>query len=199
MKHLLVIITLLATQITWADDSKPLLIKPTTTIAAPDFKQPLGADWKIAQGTWQPQQGILTAAEVPAEKHSAVLWHLVKLQSACITCEFRLDGAKAFLIGCDGQRHVGRVVITPTGMSIAEDSKAPSHVIATLPMAVKSGEWHQLRVEWSGDRMAARLDGKELQAQHPYLATPKERWWFAVGKADAKIRNLTVQSDSSLR
>ena len=34
------------------------------------------------------------------------------------------------------------------------------------------------------------LDGTELQARHPYLATPKTRWWFAVSGANLKLRNV---------
>jgi hypothetical protein len=39
--------------------------------------------------------------------------------------------------------------------------------------------------------MAARLDGKELSASHPYLATPKKRSWLAVGRT-VEVRALTI-------
>ena len=35
-------------------------------------------------------------------------------------------------------------------------------------------------------------NGKELRAQHAYLATPKARSWIAVGKASAQIRGLKI-------
>jgi hypothetical protein len=49
-----------------------------------------------------------------------------------------------------------------------------------------------VRVEWTGDRMAVRIDGKELQARHPFLATPKTRSWIAGGKS-AEVRNLVIK------
>ena len=80
------------------------------------------------------------------------------------------------------------------GLSIAEDSVKPSHTIAKLPMPVKQGEWHQLRVEWTGDQMAARLDGKELKAQHAFLATAKGRSWLAASQT-VKVRNLKISGE----
>ena len=160
-------------------------------IAAPTFDMPLDAAWSVAQGKWTPEGGVLSAVELAENKHVAVLHHNVGLASAVIECDFRLDGPGVFYVGCDAKAHVGRVVIRADGMIIAEDSVKPSHTLATLKTLVAVGEWHHLRVEWRGDRLAARLDGRELRAQHPYLATPKARSWLAVGKA-AKVRALTI-------
>jgi hypothetical protein len=89
------------------------------------------------------------------------------------------------------------VVVTMAGLSIAEDSAKPSHTIAKLPFAVKPNEWHHLRAEWKGDQMAANLDGKELRAQHAYLATPKSRSWLAAGKS-VKVRNLKISGETTV-
>jgi hypothetical protein len=40
--------------------------------------------------------------------------------------------------------------------------------------------------------MAVRIDGKELQASHPFLATPKTRSWIAGSKA-AEVRNFIIK------
>jgi hypothetical protein len=37
--------------------------------------------------------------------------------------------------------------------------------------------------------MTAKIDGTELKAQHPYLATPKVRWWLAAGST-VEVRNI---------
>ncbi len=63
------------------------------TIAAPDLKGPLPKEWKVAKGTWEARDGVLTGTEVPAEKHAAVLWHQVPLQNAVVECEFMFDGS----------------------------------------------------------------------------------------------------------
>jgi len=178
-----------------AEVEKPLLnSKPLPLVAAPDFKSPLALPFSTAKGKWIPKDGVLTIEDIPAEKHIPVLHHKVGLASAVIEVEFRFDGGGSFLVGCDSDKHVGRVVINATGMSIAEDSVKPSHTIAKLPLTVKSGEWHRLRVEWKGDQIAARLDGKELQAQHKFLATTKARSWLAAGKT-VTVRNLKISGE----
>jgi hypothetical protein len=167
-------------------------------IAAPSFEEPLDSSFSVANGSWTPAKGILTAVELPADKHVAVLHHNVGLSSAVIELEFKLDGSPAFLVGCDGKKgHVGRVVVKPTGVDIAEDSAKPSHVIATLKTPVASGQWHQLRVEWKQDEMIATLDGQTVSAKHEYLATPKARSWLAVPKTKTEIQKLTIRGEKT--
>jgi len=179
----------------------PLLAEELPVLAAPDFTSPLDASWKIAHGSYEPKEGVLVCAEKTENKHAAVLWHQVGWNTGVVEMEFRMDGSKVLILGCDGTtaaglKHVGRFVVTPKQISIAEDSVKPSHTIATLPMAVKPNEWHKLHVEWQGDQMAAILDGKELRAQHPFLATKKARSWLAAGKS-VKVRKLTISGEAS--
>lgn len=180
-----------------AQADKPLLnVTALPVIAAPSFAEPLVAPFVAAKGTWIPADGVLSVVDIPAEKHIPVLHHKVGLASAVIELEFRWDGAGSFLVGCDSDKHVGRVVINAKGLSIAEDSVKPSHTIAQLPLAVKQGEWHKLRVEWKGDQMAARLDGSELRAQHAFLATAKSRSWLAASQT-VKVRNLKISGEAN--
>jgi len=194
MKCTLLLASLAFTVAACAAETKPLLEGngDLPAIAAPSFNEPLDATWNIAKGSWTPAQGILTAAELPADKHVAVLHHKIGLSAAVIELEFRLDGSPSIIIGCDGKSHIGRVSVSATAMNIAEDSVKPSHTIATLKTPTAPGAWHHLRVEWKGDQMAANLDGRELRAQHVFLATPKARSWIAVGKSHAQIRGLKI-------
>ncbi len=179
-----------------AQADRPLLNDSALpVIAAPSFAEPLVAPFVTAKGQWVPAEGVLSVVDIPAEKHIPVLHHKVGLASAVIELEFRWDGVGSFLVGCDSDKHVGRVVINAKGLSIAEDSVKPSHTIAQLPLAVKQGEWHKLRVEWKGDQMAARLDGSELRAQHAYLATAKSRSWLAASQS-VKVRNLKISGEA---
>lgn len=183
--------------LTIADEVKPLLNDHVLPVlAAPDFKGALDASFSVAKGKWTPADGVLAVLDLPAEKHIPVLHHKVGLTNAVIEVEFLIEKAGSFLVGCDSETHVGRVVVNAAGLSIAEDSVKPSHTIAKLPMAVKADEWHHLRVEWKGDEMAANLDGKELKAQHAFLATPKARSWLAAGPA-VKVRNLKISGDKA--
>ncbi len=192
----LAILLTLASQ-AFSQEAKSLLHDHALPVlAAPDFKGPLDQSFSVAKGKWTPEGGVLSVLDLPEQKHIPVLHHKVGLASATIDVEFFIEGVGSFLVGCDSDKHVGRVVINPASLSIAEDSVKPSHTIATLPMAVKPNEWHKLHVEWQGDQMAAILDGKELRAQHPFLATKKARSWLAAGKS-VKVRKLTISGEAS--
>jgi hypothetical protein len=183
----------------FAQSDLPLLNEAALPlISAPSFAELLGAPFVSAKGQWIPDDGVLSVVDIPKEKHIPVLHHKVGLASAVIELEFRWakDGTGSFLVGCDSDKHVGRVVINAKGLSIAEDSVKPSHTIAQLPLAVKPGEWHKLRVEWKGDQMAARLDGRELRAQHSFLATEKVRSWLAASHL-VKVRNLKIRGETT--
>lgn len=171
---------------------KPILLTETPElIAEPDLKEPLDGTFSVAHGDWTPADGEITVVNLPEQKHIPVLHHLVGLESAVIELEFQFNGPGNILVGCDSDKHIGRVVINAAGMSIAEDSVKPSHTIATLKEVPKDGRWNRLRVEWTGDKMAASLNGKELSAEHPYLASAKKRSWLAAGDG-VKIRNLRI-------
>ena len=177
--------------------SEPLLLRSTQkVITQPDFKQPLGPEWSTGKGKWEPAEGTLKVTDIPDEHHIPVL-HLATGQVDLIwECEFLFNAGKSFLVGCDAQKHVGRVVIGPKSFKICEDStevkgKTPSHTLTETGVDLKADEWHKLRVESFGDQIAARLDGVELVAQHAYLATPKVRWWFAAADT-VQIRNVRI-------
>ena len=186
------LLPLLLATVAFGADLKPLLNEqPLPSLAAPSFKEPLGSEWQTARGKWTPADGVLHMADIPEEKHVPVLWHKVGLSAAVIELDFRQNAPGGFLVGCDGAKHVARVVVTPTALSIAEDSVAPSHTIATTKVTAKQAEWHHLRVEWKGDEMAANLDGVELKAKHPYVGSAKARSWLA-GTKSADVKNLTI-------
>jgi hypothetical protein len=160
-------------------------------IAAPNLKTLLDGSFRVAKGEWSPVDGEIVVVDLPEEKHIPVLHHLIGLDRAVIELEFQFAEPANILVGCDSDKHIGRVVINAAGMSIAEDSVKPSHTIANLKMALKPEKWHRLRVEWAGDKMAAILNGKELVARHSYLGTSKKRSWLAAGDG-VRIRNLRI-------
>lgn len=170
--------------------------KSLTVIAEPDFSGPLDESFCISKGRWTPGEGELSVVNLPEEKHIPVLHHNVGLESAVIEVEFFMEKSGSFLVGCDSDKHIGRVVVNASGLSIAEDSVKPSHSIVTLDAGIKPGKWHQLRVEWKGDEMAANLNGEQIRARHPYLATPKKRSWLAAGDG-VKVRNLRISGEKS--
>jgi hypothetical protein len=166
-------------------------------VAQPDLKSPLPAEFSVQKGTWEVKDGLLIANELPAEKHAAVLWHKVQLQSGAVDCEFQFDGGKVFILGCDGDRHIGRVTITPGVMRITDDStevkgKSAATKLAEGKLALKAGEWYPLHYEWSGNRMAAKIGDVTIEGSNENLGKKKARWWFAVSGQSVKIRNVKV-------
>jgi hypothetical protein len=180
-----------------AEDAKPLLNQPGKVIAEPSFKEPVAAPWSVGKGTWTPENGVITAADVPEEKHIPVL-HIATGPTPLIwECEFKFNAGKSFLVGCDGaSHHCGRVVIGPKSFKVCEDStevkgKVPSHTLSETAVDLKSDDWHKVRVEFANDELAASLDGTELIGQDPHLTMPKVRWWFAAASG-VQIRNVHI-------
>ena len=179
--------------------AEPLLLRGETLpmLAAPTLREPLAVEWKIAHGTYEPKDSVLVCAEKPENKHVAVLWHEVAWNTGVIECEFRFDGARVLIFGCDGKlptglAHVGRVVISPKQISLAEDSVKPSRTLAKHAADLASGKWHTLRFEWQGDQIAVRVNDVKVETKHDYLRTEKTRSWIAVGGNSLSIRALKI-------
>ncbi len=192
------LLPLLLTSLVFGADLKPLLNdKPLPAVAAPTLKEPLSAEWSQAKGKWTPDNGVLHMVEIPEDKHVPVLHHKVGLSAAVIELDFKQDAAGAFYVGCDSDKHVGRVVVLGGSVVIQEDSAKASHTVASLKYNAKVGEWHHLRVEWRDDQMACNIDGQELKAQHAYFATAKKRSWLA-GSKTADVKNLTINGEKNV-
>ncbi len=179
----------------------PVLNLPVGEPFAPDFSKPLGSEWKVVKGEWKTVNGELRGDELAADKHSAVLHHPGKVEALIITCEFRLNDARTFYVGFDNEKHVGRLVIRTNSIGLYEDSPDPklkpgtkqaSHPLMTYAPKLKTDEWYPLTLEIRGDEMTALVAGTQLKAKHPFLASPKGRYWFAVNGTNLRIRNLKV-------
>ena len=195
MKSLLLFLFLGATFLASAAP-QPELTSPGKIIAQPTLQEPLGKEWSVARGIWTPANGILTAKQIPAQKHPAVLRITTGPSPMIVECDFRFNAGKAFIIGCNSKMgHVGRVSITPAKVAIAENSKVngkvTNDVLAQQVVALKPTDWQHLRVEYAGDKMAAWLNAISLEGEHPFLATPKEVWFFAATEG-VQVRNIRV-------
>jgi len=168
-----------------------------TPVSAPDLHSPLSEHWQVRHGLWEVKLGVMTASELLENKHAAVLWYVSAMQSGAVECEVQFSGAKTFILGCDGDRHIGRVVIQPKLLRLIDDStevkgKSPGTELASAGLDIQTEQWVKLRYEWDGQRMAAEFGGGKVEATHENLGKAKTRWWMAVGGAAVKIRNLKV-------
>ncbi|MGB8169651.1 MAG: hypothetical protein WCF18_19275 [Chthoniobacteraceae bacterium] len=205
MKHFIPIIVSLFAVLASVrgDDSTPILVSPGKVISQPDLKSPLGPEWSTGKGKWTPTDGVLTSTDLPEEKHIPVLHLATGPVDLVVDCEFRLNGGKTFLVGFDGNKHIGRVVITAKNVKLCEDStevkgKTPSNTLTESKLDLKPDEWQRLHVEATNGKLVARLNGEELRAEHPYLATPRVRWWFAAGDG-AQVRNVRFREGKTIK
>jgi hypothetical protein len=192
----LLVFIALATCTCYAGEAGDFLNHPGKLIDQPDFKKMPEKPWQIAKGKWEAKDGVLTPTPIESEKHVPVLWDVISPKSAVIECEFQLDAAPVFIIGCDGTKHIGRVSIAPKSARITDDStenkkeKKAATLLKEEKLDLKKDQWYSAKFGWKGDKVYAIVDGKELVGQAPLFTTPRSRWWFAT--ASAHIRNVKV-------
>jgi hypothetical protein len=166
-------------------------------VSSPDLQSRLSGNWEVRHGLWEVKAGVMTCSELPENKHAAVLWYVSAMQSGAVECEVQFAGAKSVILGCDGERHIGRVVIQPKLLRLIDDStevkgKSPGTVLASAGLDIQPEQWVRLRYEWDGERMVAEFGGAKVEATNENLGKVKARCWLAVGGASARIRNLKV-------
>jgi hypothetical protein len=196
MKLLLLFLLLLLPAIATAATTPPELVTPGKVIAQPSLKAPLGKEWLIPRGKWTPVNGVLTANQIPVQKHPAVLDLATGPGPMIVECDFQVDAKQTFIVGCNSKKgHVGRVTITATKVCVAENTpvngKATNHVLTQQVISLKPGEWQHLKVEYAGDKMAAWLNQTYLDGEHPFLSTPKATWFFAATDG-VKVRKIRL-------
>jgi hypothetical protein len=113
-----------ATREAFAADTQPLLATPRKLMFEDDFSQAeMKPNWKVAKGLWVVKDGVLSAEEVPADKHSAYASIDPKIPCKDVVAEFsfKLDGAKNLHLTLRDSNykgsHVGQIaqaIIFPT-------------------------------------------------------------------------------------
>ena len=166
--HLTLLATLTVAAFCSAEETKRLLHNhPLPAVAAPSFKEPLDASWSIAKGKWTPKDGVLDVLDIPNEKHIPVLHHKTGLANAIIEVEFLSDGLGSFLVGCDSNKHVGRVVVAPSGLTRsgfqyrkgAPISLTSSSALFALKYAFNNSTWSSATTK-AGDRQSFFISRK---------------------------------------
>src|SRR5262249_43745774 len=140
-----------------------LMTEPGKLIFRDDLSTPPGKAWRAAKGKWEVHDGALKAAELPADKHNAVMRHAMPFEDVGTQYSSRLDGGKRPSRSITSPAgHACRVLVSPAGFTVRKDSsdKNVADKAALLDerkVAVKPGEWHTLVVELHGRAMLATL------------------------------------------
>jgi hypothetical protein len=159
----------------------------------------MGPQWRVAKGQWEPADGGVQVAEIPADKHGAVARQNLKFDDAIIQYSFKLDGAKGTSLSINtAKAHLCRVLVGPTGMVVRKDDKdkaGPDQavVLGQVQEKLAPGEWHTLVVEIRGPEMLASLDGQQIAfGQHEAIAATKANFGLTVAGQSASFKDLRV-------
>ncbi len=165
-------------------------------LVSDDFTGPeLQKPWKSLKGEWKISNGVLTGAELAADKHAAVIRRPVKFTNAAFEIPFQLNGAKTIHLSInDKVGHLCRVSIDPKGFVLRRDqpnakSEVKAAVLGRHNMTIESGKWYTLKVELSGTKFTASIgDGHVVNAEHPDLGGEKIDIGLPVGGQSASFK-----------
>lgn len=178
-----------------------VMLAPGKVLLDDPLNAPLATEWKAAKGKWEAVDGAVRGAELPADMHGAVARRPVPMTDAVIAFSFKLDGAKVISLSLNGTKgHVGRVRITPAGVTVQKDDQDGKNgpdkgaMLDTAKVTIKPGEWHALVVELRGPDILATLDGKHTAfGTHEALDKPKANLGLTVAGTSASFKGLTVR------
>lgn len=155
--------------------------------------------WAKNTGVLAVSGGVLHASQLASDHHIAAFRKALPLQDCAIQLDLKFAGATTFNLGFDPapgelkkKGHLFSLAITPAGWTITEhndkadpNSKAVPHAKAATKFA--PGEWFTLLLEVKGDRVVAKVDGKEaLRATAKDFQVKKPGLVFRVGGKDGQ-------------
>lgn len=181
-----------------------LMLQPGKLLHSEDFTQPLAKGWIEGKGKWLITDCVLRGAELAADMHGAVKRLPVKFDSAVIQYSFKIDGAKVTSLSINAaKRHISRVKITPTSLSVQKDADKKKNekavVLDAVTTSISPSEWHTIVVELNGKDIIAKLDGKHVAlGSHDGIAMPKANIGFTVAGESMSFKNLRVYEGTPL-
>lgn len=169
----------------------------TTGAVTDDLSAP-NPEWRIAKGAWDYVDGAWRGAELPDEKHGAVVRRNVRFSDVVIEFDFRLDGAKGISLSInDPKGHNSRLSIRPSGFTITKDDHdhaGPDEraVLGTVEATFEPGRWYHARLEQRGEKFTAQVGDHAASGRHPAVAVEKSNIGFTVAGKHASFKQLKV-------
>ena len=154
--------------------------------------------WRTAKGEWTHVDGAWRGAEIPAEKHGAVVRRNITFSDVVIEFDFRLDGAKGISFSInDPKGHNSRLTIRPTGFVVTKDDHdhaGPDEraVLGTVDAPFEPGRWYHARLEQRGPKFTVQVGDHAAGGQHPDIAQEKSNIGLTVSGKHAAFRRLKV-------
>ena len=124
-------------------------------------------EWRQGQGIWEVEGGVLSAAEVPADKHPAFAIRNVGSPNVIIQVSFKLDGAGWLGTFFESTKeHVAGLRLTPDLIQLSRltgiGPTTQGTEVDTCKTRLNDGAWHTLVWEIFGDEMVATVDDKDM-------------------------------------
>ncbi len=179
---------------------KPALGKPGAVQVTESFDKDLAAPMSAVKGEWKVSDGVLTAKELSADKHAAVLNYQLPNRNSIVRFSFKLSGSTqglSFSLN-HAAGHLFRVVVTPSELAINldKDKNDPDSKAIVLDKAkaqFDQDNWHTLQIEMLDDSVVAQSDnGAMAKAQHASLDTDKPNYRFVMKGDSLSIDDLSI-------
>ena len=158
-----------------AADLEPVLGKKGQLLLEEKFEreEALSKSWTGKTGGLSIADGALHASMKSADGRLGLFSREQPMQDAAIQIDFKFAGARGINISCNPtpgelskHGHLFSVMITQRMWNITEhndksDRTSQSKALASAAVNFESGKWYTLLVEFKGDNVVARVEGKE--------------------------------------
>jgi len=156
----------------------------SATTLRDDFAGPLSPDWYWGLGTWTAKDGVLRGFESGPRRHGPVKMHRFAFRDGTLECEFRLEGKASFagviFNGDQDRGHLFHVVMgRDTLRFLAHPKKDETTTLLSESYALAPEVWHSVKIEVSGQKLSATIDGKTFSAESPCVG--EEKLTFGLG------------------
>ena len=161
-----------------------LLLSSTLLAAEPKlllddpFTQ-LAPEWFWGLGTWTAKDGVLRGFESGPRRHGPVKMRKLPFTDAVLECEFRLEGEASFAgILFNGSQERGHIVHLVMGRDslrvLAHPQKGQNVELLKQSHSLAPDVWHQVKLQFTGPKLSATIDGHPITAEHPCISEPKQ-------------------------
>lgn len=138
----------------------------------------LSKDWFWGLGTWTVKDGVLRGFESGERRHGPVKMRKLMLGDAVVECDFRLERGATFagiiFNGSQERGHLVHLVVARNHIRVLAHPK-PGETVELVRQegALAPDLWHHVRIEFTGEKLSAKVDDRAIEASHPCIAEVK--------------------------